>query len=110
MSFVAKIFVDPDKVGPGCEPFDLISGTDGTGIYGQNCNANDFGNNTPFLVDVSVEDLTNINGFTFTAPSPLTKVVKIVSKGVCSSVITGLTIGAPYVWDLFNKTDHQPPS
>ena len=91
MSFLAKIKVDENKFGPACGPFDFYSCTDGTGIYGENCAANQC-NEIPFLVDIPSGDnnsgLFAESGFTFTAPSPLTKVVKIKSKGVC----TGITI------------------
>ena len=86
MSFVAKIFVNHDEVGPGCGPFDLYSVTDTTGIYGENCSANVI-STTPFLVDVprgdGITGLTASTGYTFTAPSPLTKKIQIRFKGVC---------------------------
>jgi hypothetical protein len=86
MSFVAKIFVNHDEVGPGCGPFDLYSVTDNTGIYGQNCSASEI-STTPFLVDVprgdGITGLTASTGYTFTAPSPLTKKIQIRFKGVC---------------------------
>jgi hypothetical protein len=87
MSFVAKIFVDYSEVGPACGPYDLYSITDNTGIYGENCSAN-VEATSPFLIDVPKGDgitgLTASTGFTFTAPSPLTKKIKIVFKGNCS--------------------------
>ena len=87
MSFVAKIFVDYSEVGPACGPYDLYSITDNTGIYGENCSAN-VEATSPFLTDVPKGDgitgLTASTGFTFTAPSPLTKKIKIVFKGNCS--------------------------
>lgn len=87
MSFVAKIFVDYSEVGPACGPFDLYSITDNTGIYGENCAANEI-SPTPFLTDVpkgnGITGLTANGGFTFTAPSPLTKKIQIRFKGNCS--------------------------